>query len=183
MGLPSAVGAFIGIQLMGRLDPSWGRLFIGLALLLTGFKMAVSKDEEAREHFLPPRLVLLGEILVGLGLGVVSGVIGLMLGSLRLPAMIRVLRIDPGVAVGSNMAIGAVTAVAAAVLAVVSGQGHLDWRALLIVGPLTVLGGYLGARLTGTVSPAALKRIIGWTIGLGGVAMLGEALFRLARLA
>ena len=46
------------------------------------------------------------EAAIGLVVGLVGGAVGLILGSVRLPLIIRVLRVDPRVAVGSNLAIG-----------------------------------------------------------------------------
>src|SRR5581483_8924207 len=111
---------------------------------------------------------------IGLGLGALAAVTGLMLGTMRLPVMIRWLRVEPGVAVGSNLVIGCVTAVVAAATAWAAG-GPLDPLALLVVGPPTVLGGYLGARRTGRLSPAKVKAWAGVVIALSGLAMVGVA--------
>ena len=43
---------------------------------------------------------------MGFAIGVVGGAVGLILGSLRIPALIRVLKVDPRVAAGTNMFIG-----------------------------------------------------------------------------
>ena len=42
----------------------------------------------------------------GWPIGALGGAVGLILGSLRLPALIRVLRMDPRAAVGTNLTIG-----------------------------------------------------------------------------
>jgi uncharacterized membrane protein YfcA len=43
---------------------------------------------------------------IGLGVGLLGGSVGLILGSIRLPALVRVLKIDPRIAAGSNLFIG-----------------------------------------------------------------------------
>ena len=49
------------------------------------------------------RLILL-ESIIGFGIGFLGGLVGLVLGSIRMPAMISVLKIQPRVAIGTNLA-------------------------------------------------------------------------------
>ena len=44
--------------------------------------------------------------LTGLGIGILGGAVGLILGSIRLPVLVRILRMDPRVVAGTNMMIG-----------------------------------------------------------------------------
>ena len=129
----------------------------------------------SRAHSLPALRVLC-EIVIGLAIGFLAAVTGLMLGSLRLPMMIRLLKIDPRVAVGSNMAIGCLTAFAgAATLWTRGGTFHLV--PILVVAPPTILGGYLGARWTQRIRKEALRGLVGWTVALTGLGMVAEGLW------
>jgi len=70
--------------------------------------------------------------------------------------MIQFLGTDLGMAIGTTRAIGTVTGLTGFL-------GHLlhleiDWAVLLILGPMTMLGAYLGARQTGEVSTHTLRR-------------------------
>ncbi len=182
MGLPSVLGAVLGVLFFASLDPVWSHAVIGLMLVYSGFELvrAARAGDGPRPAGPPGRWLAAGEVGIGLGLGALAAATGLMLGTLRLPMMIRWLRIDPGVAVGSNMLIGCLTAVGAAVTAWAAGGG-LDPLAVAVVAPPTVLGSYLGARKTGRLSPAALKRLVGWVVGASGVfmvALAGPAVFR-----
>lgn len=180
MGVPSVVGAVVGVLFFVSVSPVWSHVVIGLMLVYSGFELvrsAKAKDEPAGE---PSRWTAAWEVVIGLGLGALAAVTGLMLGTIRLPMMIKWLKIDPAVAVGSNMVIGCVTAVAAAVTAWAAGGG-LHPLSIAIVAPPTVLGSYLGARKAGKLSPQALKRLIGWVVGGSGVFMVGLAGPDLAR--
>lgn len=180
MGAPSVVGAVAGVLFFVSVSPVWSHVVIGLMLIYSGFELvrsARAKDEPTGE---PGRFTALWEVVIGLGLGALAAVTGLMLGTIRLPMMIKWLKIDPKVAVGSNMMIGCVTAVAAAATAWAAGGG-LHPLSIAIVGPPTILGSYLGARRAGALSPQALKRLVGWVVGLSGVFMMGLAAPELAR--
>lgn len=49
------------------------------------------------------------ESLIGFGIGFVGGLVGLIIGSIRLPAMISVLKMETKVAVGTNLAASSFT--------------------------------------------------------------------------
>ena len=182
MGLPSALGAVIGVLFFVSINLVWSHVVIGAMLLVSGLELvrASRKKKVEGPAGLPGRWVVPGEIGIGLGLGALAAITGLMLGTMRLPMMIRLLRIDPGVAVGSNMVIGCLTAITAAVTAWAAGGG-LHPLSVLIVGPPTILGSYLGARKTGKLSPQSLKRLVGWVVGVTGLFMIGLAVPPLLR--
>ncbi|AWM39920.1 Sulfite exporter TauE/SafE [Gemmata obscuriglobus] len=178
MGLPSMIGAVTGVLFFVSVSPVWSHVVIGAMLVYSGGELvrAGRKEEKgaAAPAGKPGRWLAVWEIVIGLILGAVAAITGLMLGTIRLPMMIRWLRIDPAVAVGSNMVIGCATAVAAAITAWGAGGG-LHPLSLLIVGPPTILGSYFGARKTGKLSPAKLKRLVGWVVAGSGVFMMALA--------
>jgi uncharacterized membrane protein YfcA len=177
MGIPSAAGAVLGAYLFSRhISHFWSYVLIGAMLVVSGVHLAwPGKTEAPAGTKLPPTRLLL-EVLIGLGLGVLAAVTGLMLGSLRLPMMIRLLKIDPKVAVGSNMAIGFLTALAGAATTLSSRRGAGDWQAmglaLVAVVPPTVVGGYLGGWLTGRLHKDTVRALAGWIIAGTGVLMV-----------
>jgi uncharacterized membrane protein YfcA len=176
MGIPSALGAFVAAQLFGGLAASWGHFVIGGGLIAMGVHLTRPERESPGTFTLPRGLYVAGEIAIGLGLGFVAGILGLMLGSLRLPTMIRVLRIPPAIAVGTNMAIGCLTALVGSVAAFMLHAP--DPIALLVVGLPTIAGGYLGARLTSRWQATTLRAAVGWTVAASGLLMIVAALWR-----
>jgi uncharacterized protein len=186
MGVPSAVGAVIGVLLFVKVDRFLAYLALGVVLILMGWRMTRIKPEPAGEQEqtnrgeMPRGFRLVREIGIGVLLGVLASVTGLMMNSLRLPVLIRTLKIDPRVAVGSNMAIGFFTALIGAATALAAGAGF-DLLSLAVVGPPTMLGSYLGAQLTGKLRKDAVKRLLGWAILLTGLLMVGQACWKQTR--
>lgn len=173
VGVPSALAAFFTARLAGAIDPRLLKLAIAAALLLTGASMLRRPAPAADDAPVPRRsLALAAEVAVGAALGAISGLVGLLLGSLRLPAMIRYARVDPPIAVGTNMAIGALTGLSAGVATFLEGQVHLE--AFAVVTPLTMLGASLGAKRTGELDPATLRKWIAWVLVATAAIMLGE---------
>ncbi len=179
MGLPSLAGASLGGLLLVRIDPTITRLFIGGFLLFTGASLFRPPSIEPKSEADTPRRGLIAlEVVIGLALGVLAALTGLMLGSLRLPMMIRLLKVDPKVAVGTNMTVGCLTALSGAVSLWPRGEAF-PLLPLLVVVPPTVVGGYLGAQLTARFRKETLHRLIGATVVLTGVGMFTEAASRL----
>lgn len=178
IGVPSAIAAFAMAHSAANLDPRIVKGAIGSALIVTAAFMLrprrdpepassdASQSAQAPVPIDPPARWVLVEAVVGAVLGAVAALVGLLLGTLRLPAMLR-LGVPADRAVGTNMAIGALTGVFAAVATLA--QGQVDLRAFFVVGATTVLGSYLGASATGRMRKATLQRLIAITlVGIGG---------------
>jgi uncharacterized protein len=179
VGLPSALAAYASARYAAHVDARLLKGVIAAALALTGVEMLRQSRRMAVDprHSLLPiaegRAELLGQALLGLVLGAISGLVGLLLGSLRLPAMVRLAHVPPAKAVGTNMAIGAVTGVSAGLSAMVGGKLHLP--AFAIVCPLTIMGAHLGAHKAGKLDQRALVRWIAYVIIPTALVMLFEA--------
>lgn len=171
VGVPSAIAAHFSSRYAGSIDPQLLKCAIAITLLAAGVqlllrsKKATSADgtRAAEERRSRPAFSTLGlEVLVGAILGAVSGLVGLLLGSLRLPAMLRLVRVRPAVAVGTNVAIGAATGLAGGLTSAL--HGRVDLPTFAVVTPLTLLGAYLGAQKAGTLESAVLVRWIGYAL-------------------
>ena len=99
------------------------------------------------------------ESLIGFGIGFVGGLVGLIIGSIRLPAMISVLKMETRVAIGTNLAVSSVTGVFSLVGHLIN--GNVDFLIMITMGPAAMLGGYMGAKYTNRFSEGSLKLIIG----------------------
>ena len=181
MGVPAFIGAFLGgfasdfvserLLLAGA-----GALVLwqGVEFLIlvrnrrrTGGPHMFGADLEGAEgEFTLNRMTL--EAGIGFGVGVLGGAVGLILGSIRLPALIRVLRVDPRIAAGSNLFIGFFMGSLGWIGHVTRGQ--VDYPLLGMMGITAMIGSLLGARLTGKVQ---LDTLI---LSMGGVLMVVGAL-------
>ena len=171
MGIPSLIGAFAG-GLFSRLISTWFLLMIvGIILLWQGSTMVregiAGRRNQSQTNPNQPQAALNPgtserralQAGIGLSVGLLGGMVGLILGSLRLPTMIRFLRVDPRMAIGTNMAVGLLTGI-------FGFGGHLvglkiDWGVLVVMGPAAMVGAYYGAHQTGRFKPETLKLALG----------------------
>lgn len=185
VGIPSAVAAHVFARYATKADPHFVKMCIAATVLFAGVELlrGNKRDSTASGQRLEPRFsrpVSFGlEILVGVVLGAISGLVGLLLGSLRLPAMVRIARVEPSVAVGTNMAIGALTGIAGGFGATL--HGDVDLTTFAIVTPLTLVGAHLGARKAGTVDRATLLRWMGYALVPTSLVMMLETQIRFPR--
>jgi uncharacterized protein len=160
---PSVVGAVLGGYAAGHLPASTLRIVIGTALVVFGADLL----RRRRNPVPPPRPEpdLRAAVLAGAAIGAIGGLIGLILSTLRVPALIRWVGEEPARAVGTNLVVG--IAVGAAGL-----LGHLpggvDWTLLAVGAGASVPGALLGSRYTGRLSAAALLRAIGVILLVSG---------------
>lgn len=122
----------------------------------------------------PDRRRLLTEaVLIGFGVGLLGGFVGLILGSLRLPAMLKYMGMSPQKAVGTNSALGVIVGIGGLL-------GHLpsgvDWNILLIGAAAAVPGAAFGSKLTGKLPEATLVRAMAFVLLVTGLAMAGQAI-------
>ena len=152
---PSVVGAVIG-ALAGSSVPE-RLLFAAIAAVLAwnGVDLLV-RPVRARPRA-TPRLWPAG--IFGFAIGLIGGAIGVILGTLRMPALLGAVGLTAHKAVGTNLIVGFALGVAG--FAAHAAKLEVEWD-LLAVGLAGALpGAWLGARATGRFSEEMLRRLIG----------------------
>jgi len=172
MAPPSMAGAVVGGWLSGAIPDEALLLAIGALLLYFGIDLlrpSGASTEPAPDGGLDIRAA----VVTGAAIGLIGGFVGLILGSLRMPALLRYVGETPSRAVGTNLAVGVCVGVAGVV-------GHapegVDWDVLAICSAASIPGALLGARLTGRLSEPALLRAIGAVLVAAGATTILQAL-------
>jgi hypothetical protein len=98
----------------------------------------------------------------------VGGAVGLILGTLRLPALLEGIGMSAHRAVGTNLVVGFFLGVSGFAGHLVRGKS--EWAVLGVSVAAAIPGSILGARLTGRLSERALKRAIGAALLVVGAA-------------
>jgi uncharacterized membrane protein YfcA len=155
MAPPSIAGAVVGALLTDELPTRLLLALIAAILAWNGFDLLVRpvRGRPSDEPRLMPAVVFGGLI------GLLGGAVGVILGTLRMPALLRGVGMTAHRAVGTNLVIGFFLGLFAFATHAVLGQ--VEW-ALLAAGVAGALpGGWFGARLTGRFSEEMLRRVIG----------------------
>jgi uncharacterized protein len=171
MGPPSVAGALVGGYLAGVVPDEAVLLVIAVVLIYSGIDLLRRKPApRPAGHDLNVRAAVLSGAVIGL----LGGFVGLILGALRMPALLRLVGEVPSRAVGTNLLVGVLVGIAGLI-------GHLpsaapDLSIILVGSAASVPGALLGAQLTGRLSEEQLVRAIGVVLVIAGVAAAAQAL-------
>jgi uncharacterized protein len=169
MAPPSIVGAFIGGYVAHAVP---GRLLLAaIAIVLAWNGLDLLLQLRAAPEARRPRLV--AAVSGGL-IGLLGGAVGLILGTLRMPALLRSVGLPAHTAVGTNLVVGFLLGAAGFAAHLV--RSEVEWAVLAACLAGAIPGAWLGARFTGRLDEAALKRLIGVTLVVVAVAIAATAL-------
>ena len=169
MAPASVAGALVG-GYFGHLVPSRALYAVIAAVLLwNGVDLLVS-PVRARERREPNVTAAVG---FGLAIGLVGGAIGVILGTLRMPALLRAVGLTAHRAVGTNLIVGCLLGLAGFAAHALRLEVEVD---LLLAGLAGALpGAFLGARATGRFSEIGLRRAIGAALIVIGALFAADA--------
>jgi uncharacterized membrane protein YfcA len=174
MAPPSMIGAVAGGYLSGVLPDTALLVSIGAVLVYFGIDLLRPRKQVPRgDGTASGDLDIRAAVLTGAAVGVLGGLVGLILGALRMPALIRYVGEVPARAVGTNLTVGVCVGIAGVI-------GHtpdgVDWDLLAIGSAASVPGALLGAPLTGRLSERQLLRAIGAMLVVAGATTALQAL-------
>jgi uncharacterized protein len=164
---PSVAGAVVGGLASTAVPADALRIVIGTALLAFGIDLLRPRRASVREP--TGELDIRAAVVAGAVIGLLGGLIGLILGSLRMPALLRWVGEEPLRAVGTNLVVG--IAVGAAGL-VGHLPGGIDWTLFALGAAASIPGALIGSRLTGRLAPATLLRVVGTILLAAGTAAI-----------
>lgn len=169
MAPPSIAGAVLG-GLFAHEAPRAALLGAAAAILAYSGGDLLVRPSGARPR---TRLRIAPALAGGLGIGLVGGAVGVILGTLRMPVLLRGVGLTAAQAVGTNLVVG--FALGAFGFAAHAIRGEAAWELLAVAVPAAVVGGWFGARLTARLSELFLRRAIAVALLVIAAALAVEA--------
>jgi uncharacterized protein len=171
MAPPSVVGAVVGALVAGDVSERLLYAAIAAVLVWSGIDLVLRPvHPRTRES-----LRLWPAVAGGAGIGALGGAVGVILGTLRMPTLVRGVGMDVKRAAGTNLVVGFLLGVAG--FAAHAGALGIDWPILIAGLAGAIPGGWLGARATGRIDENALRLALGAMLVLVGVAFAVQAAF------
>ena len=169
IAFPSVVGAIAGALLADDVSESLLYALIAAVLVWSGIDLALRPISSR------PQLSLRLGRGVGLSffIGVLGGAVGVILGTLRMPALIRSVGMDVRRAAGTNLVVGFLLGVAG--FATHALETGIDWWILGAGLAGAIPGGWLGARASGRYSENTLRLALGVVLVVVGIAFAIQA--------
>jgi uncharacterized membrane protein YfcA len=159
-GLPGMVGAWLGATLAHWVPGTVQLALFAGVMLLAAWRMLRGGIVNRSDHQ-PRRLAV---VAGGLGVGTLSGLVGVGGGFLIVPALVLLAGVPMASAVGTSLAVIALNAFTgfAKYVGVLASQSlGLDWGVLLAVAGIGIVGSFAGHRLGRRLPQAALRRLFG----------------------
>ncbi len=170
IAFPSVAGAVAGALLADSVSESLLYGLVAAVLLWSGIDLAL-RPVAPRPR---ARLRLGRGTALSFFIGLLGGAVGVILGTLRMPTLIRAVGMDVRRAAGTNLVTGFFLGVAGfATHAVVNG---IDWSVLAAGLAGAIPGGWLGARATGRVAEDTLRVALGVVLVVVAIAFAVQAL-------
>lgn len=134
-------------------------VLFSILMFLSALKMIKNKTIVRRPNARNSKELL---IIQGIGIGVLTGLIGAGGGFLIIPALVLILGLDMKSAIGTSLCIITINSI----VGFSSSVRHvdIDWNVLMIFTAISIIGILLGHQINKRVKPTSLKPIFGWFI-------------------
>jgi uncharacterized membrane protein YfcA len=166
---PSVAGAIAGALVADDLSEALLYGVIAAVLVWSGIDLALRPiAARPRESLRVAR----GGVLAFL-IGVLGGAVGVILGTLRMPALVRSVGLDVRRAAGTNLVVGFLLGIAG--FATHAAGAGVDWDVLAAGLAGAIPGGWLGARATGRLPENVLRLALGAVLVLVGLVFAVQA--------
>ncbi len=156
----TAAGAYLGAHLAGLLSGAVQLSLFGAVMLIAAFSMFRDDGpgEDGKEKSSDGSVVrlLLGFAVPGMGVGVLTGLVGVGGGFLIVPVLVLLGEIPMTAAVGTSLLVIAMNSFAG--FAGYLGETEIPWGLMSLFAALAAVGSFVGAYLVRFVPQRALKR-------------------------
>lgn len=179
MALAAIVGAQFGSLVANRMHG--GTLFglFGVLMIYSGISGLRKKNQNKKRkeiQFSSKWIQILCEILIGIGIGIMSGIFGAGGGVMILMALVFILHYPMHIAVGTSTLIMAITACSSDLGYMIHGNINFIYGAILSIG--AVIGGFVGSKYANKINDAMLSKFLNWFFIIVGVIMLIQQLLK-----
>jgi hypothetical protein len=170
-GLPGMVGAYLGAYL-SQFMPGALQLAIFAAVMLLAAVMMFRRQAPSEET--AGVRVYWKVMLDGLGVGVLTGIVGVGGGFLIVPALVLLGGLPMHLAIGTSLFIISVKSISGFVkyIDVLGGVDSIHWDLLLIFSAIGIVGSFVGGKVGAYVPQEKLKRGFAIFLVLMGVVIL-----------
>lgn len=153
-------------------------VFFAILMLAASASMIRSKsvtinpaaaDEASRHHKVVPLMIL------GLLIGMITGLLGAGGGFLIIPALVLFLKLPMRIAVGTSLLIVAINSLFGFLFSLK--QFEYNWLLLASFTVLAIAGLFIGSRIADKIPGASLKKGFGWFILIMGIYIIIKELF------
>ena len=149
-------------------------VLFAMLMILAATKMILDKhvDEQNKSASSPQ---LFSIIFIGIGIGLVTGLLGAGGGFLIIPVLVFVFHLPMKKAIGTSLFIISLNSLIGFLGDVMNEK--MNWQLLLTVSAISIAGVFLGAKLNEKIDGVTLRKSFGWFILAVGIYIITKELF------
>jgi len=179
IAVASITGAQLGSMFASKINEGPLSLLFGGVLVLSGIMMFIkANSKKPEENEQKPRKVrfekgwqqIVSSIIIGIGIGIISGMFGAGGGGMILLTLIVVLAYPMHKAIGTSTLIMAMTALSSTIG--YARMGNINFKLGCIISLGAIIGGVLGGRYANSVNEKTLQKIVSIFFTILGIAMV-----------
>lgn len=185
IALTSIVGAQLGALCANNVGEAKLSSCFGIILLISGislFRKSI-KDKKNLSDTVSRFINFKSEwqkrttaLIIGLGIGILSGIFGAGGGVLILLALVTILSFPLHKAIGTSTLIMAITALSSAIG--YGARGKIDYALGCLIAIGSIAGGILGSNYANKIDENSLKKAVGIIFAVMGIAMTALVIFK-----
>jgi uncharacterized protein len=173
--LPALPDHLFSIGSIHIYKPTFLMVVFAILMLAASLSMIFNRRDtvttEAAEH----KYQALPLVLLGLAIGMITGLLGAGGGFLIIPSLVLFLRLPMKTAVGTSLLIIAINSLFGFLFSLK--QFEYNWTLLLSFTALAVAGLFIGSKLAEKIPGASLKKGFGWFILFMGIYIIIKEIF------
>lgn len=152
-------------------------VMFAILMLIASITMIISsnKEEELADRIQIKSNQVLSLVLLGLLIGVVTGLLGAGGGFLIIPSLVLFLKLPMKTAVGTSLLLVAINSLFGFLFSLK--QFEYNWTIIISFTALAILGIFIGSRLAEKIPSASLKRGFGWFVLAMGIYIIIKEIF------
>ncbi|MBP6090785.1 MAG: sulfite exporter TauE/SafE family protein [Crocinitomicaceae bacterium] len=147
-------------------------LMVAASVSMIRNKKNTTTDESTQQVFNYPMIILEGSVV-----GVLTGLVGAGGGFLIIPALVMLSKLPMKMAIGTSLLIIAAKSLIGFIGDVSAHGSSMDWKLLIIVTILAVIGIFIGNILSKKINGNQLKKGFGWFVLVMGLYIIAKELF------
>lgn len=148
-------------------EPFLTMVLFGLLMLIASISMISDKNEAGSEEECLDCIRFVKLVGYGIGIGLVTGLLGAGGGFLLIPALVFVVKLPMKKAVGTSLLIIALNSLIG--FAADLGHFQIEWPFLLTITAIAVAGIFIGGLISRKISGEKLKKGFGWFVLIMGI--------------
>jgi len=152
-------------------------ILFAILMMIIAYNMIHTANYKEADQSEVKKINYLWLVSIGFVSGILTGALGVGGGFIIIPALVLFAKIPIKMSVGTSLLIIAFNSLSGFIQEVITKHENLDFKFLFIFSLISILGIFIGFRLTMNLYPSQMKRTFGWFVLVMGICVFIKEVF------